>query len=1150
MKSVTAVAWKSTSPASQESRQPARVLTRGLRTGIAASVFLLLSLAGGVFGQLTSGNITGTVYDPAGATVPGAAVVAHNIATGVDATTTSTSSGEFRFENLPVGTYTISVNAPGFNKAEVGNVSVQLNQTVTTNIRLAIEKSSTTVQVSEAAASVDTSTAQVQTTYDALQTADLPSASAGQLGSGVINLSLLNAGVTTSGGSGYGTGPSVGGQRPTNNNFTIEGIDNNDLGVTGPIVTIPNDAVSEFSVLQNQFSPDFGHSSGGQFNQVVKSGTNQFHGMAYEYFQNRNLNAADNLDFVQGNPLHPRLDNNRFGGNFGGPIKRNKLFFFGDYEYNPVGGANPTAYFAPTAAGYATIAALPGINQTNLAQFRKYLGTATTAANPATLPFAASVLVAPGPGSNESLGTGVFAPNGTGAISIPVGQIPSSLPAFTNNEFGVGSIDYHISDRDSLRGRFVLNRTGAIDTTGFPSVFFGITPVNSYLATLSEYHTFTPTLLNEFRLGYNRLNQNFPAFGNQSFPGLDAFPNINVLELNAAYGPDPNAPQFSIQNLYQLTDNVSWTKGNHSFKFGFDGWSSISPTSFTQRSRGDYEWSFLSDYLFDNTPDSIAQRGLGHVTYYQNQQLAGFYGNDNWKVTPNLTVDLGLRYEYLTIPLGENAQSLNQSASAPGLIVFKSPTTQKTNFMPRVGVSYSPGTSGKTSIRAGFGTSYDVLYNNLGTLSLPPQLSTTVDLTGQNGTGFLAGGGIPATATVTPPEGAAARQVTSGFIPDQKRPEAYSWNFGIQHEFAGNYVFESRYLGTRGLFLPVQIQLNQQPIVNASNALPVFFTPPSQAALNSLTNTLANLQAAAASGGSLVPAFAQAGFGSTITSFLPQGNSIYHGWSNELSRRFSNGLQFRGSYTWSHNIDDSTDALNSTVLAPRRPQDSQNLRPERASSLLDYRNRIVLEMIYDVPYFRNRNWWLKNLAGNWEIVPVYTFQSGQHVTPQSAVDSNLNHDTAPDRVIINAAGNPNLGTTATPLTNSAGQTVAYLAANPAAMYVVAPEGTLANSGRSLLSLNPIDDIDLTLLKRFTITERFKLEFSLRAFNILNHPQYVGGYVNDVHPFGPTGGGYAQGTSLGNLARSTIIPGSSIFEQWSQGFSSNPRLVTLALKLTF
>ncbi len=1122
------------------------------------SVFPVLAVIAGLLlimvtaiAQLTSGNITGAVYDPSGATVPGAAVVAHSTATGVDVTTTSTSAGDFRFENLPVGTYTVSVSAPGFTKAEVGNVSVQLNQTVTANVKLSVGEASTTVQVSEAAAPVDTTTAQVQTTYDSKQIADLPSASGGQLGSGVLNLSLLNAGVTSSGGSGYGTGPSVGGQRPTNNNFTIEGVDNNSLSVTGPIVQVPNDAVSEFTVLQNQFSPDFGHSSGGQFNQIVKSGTNQFHGMAYEYFQNRNLDAADNLDYVQGNPLHPRYDNNRFGGNFGGPIKRNKLFFFGDYEYNPVGAASGTAYYAPTAAGYSMLSALPGISQTSLAEYKKYLGVAPAGvADPASLPFGGPVLVAPGPGSNESLQTGVFAPGASGALSVPVGLISSSLPSFANYEYAVGSIDYNISDKDSLRGRFILNRIGAIDTAGFPAVFFGILPENAYLATLSEYHTFTPTIINELRLGFNRENEPTPVFGNQSFPGLDAFPNINIFELNAGYGPNPNAPQITVQNIYQLSDNVTWTKGNHSFKFGFDGWSAISPVSFTQRSRGDYEWDFFSDYLYDNNPDFLAQRGLGNVVYYQNQQLLGFYGSDSWKVTPNLTLNLGLRYEYLTIPLSENTQDLNASASVPGLIEFKSPTAQTTNFMPRLGIAYSPGTSGKTSIRAGFGITYDVLYDNLGTTSLPPQLSTTADVTGLNATGFLAGGGIPANTAIAAPEGAAARAVTSGFIPNQKRPEAYNWNFSIQHQFAGNYVFESRYVGTRGLFLPIQVQLNRQPTVNSSNALPVFFTAPSQSTLDSLTNTLGNLQTAVTNGAYLVPAYGDNGFTGLITAFMPQGNSIYHGWSNELSRRFSNGLQFRGSYTWSHNIDDSTDALNSTVLAPRRPQDSQDLRPERASSLLDYRNRIVLQMIYDVPYFKNRNWWLKNLAGNWEIAPVYTFQSGQHVTPQSGVDSNLNRDSAPDRVIINPSGTPALGSAATPLTNSAGDTVAYLATDPNAMFVMAPAGTLANGGRSLLSLNPINDIDLTLLKRFSLTERFRLEFSVRAFNIFNHPQYVGGYVNDVHPFGPGGGGYAAGTGLGDLAVSTITPGNSIFEQWSQGFSSNPRQLTLALKLTF
>ena len=1112
-----------------------------------AALLAVSSLSVSLFSQSTSGNLQGTVYDASGAAVPGADVVVTNEGTGISKSVKSTSGGTYRLENLLVGSYLVSISASGFNKSEVKDVSVQLNQTVTTNVTLTIGQAATTVEVAEAAAAIDTTTAQIQTTFGNKELGDLPSASGGQAGSGVINLSLLAAGVTSSGGAGYGTGPSVGGQRPTNNNFTIEGIDINSLSVTGPVVTVPNDAVAEFTLLQNQFSPDFGHSSGGQFNQVVKSGTNQFHGMAYEYFENRNLNAGDNLDSVLGTPIHPRYDNNRFGGNFGGPIIKNKLFFFGDYEFNPVGQVASTGYFAPTAAGYSTLAALPGINQTNLAQFQKYLGTGGTAVDPSVLPNGSPVLVAPGPGSSQNAGTGVFAPGATGALTIPVGMISSALPNFINNEFGVGSIDYNISDKDSLRGRFILNRVGSEDATGFPAVFFGVQPTNSYVATLSEYHTFTPGLINEFRFGYNRQNQTFPVFGNQSFPGLDQFPNINVYELNAGYGPDPNAPQFTIQNLYQLTDNVTWTKGNHSFKFGFDGWSAISPSSFTQRARGDYEYNYLSDYLYDYVPDQIGQRGLGNVIYYQNQQLLGGYANDNWKVTPNLTLNLGVRYEYLTVPLGENTQALNASASVPGLLTFHSPTSQNKNFMPRIGVAYSPGQSGKTSIRAGFGYSYDVLYDNLGTLSLPPQLSTTADVTGNSGTGFLAGGGIPANASVAIPEGADARAVTAGFIPDQKRPEAINWNFGIQHEFGGKYVFETRYTGTRGLFLPIQEQLNIQPVVNASNALPVYTSQPSQATLNGLTSTLSGLNAAynATPSGKFVPAYANAGFTNPITAFTPRGNSIYHAWSNELSRRFTNGLQFRGNYTWSHNIDDSTDALDSTTLAPRRPQDSQNLRAERATSLLDRRNRVVLTVIYDLPYFKNRNWFMKNLLGNWEIAPVYTYQSGQPATAQSNFDSNLNGDSAPDRTVVNPGGNPGVGSGTTALANSNGDTVAFLATNPNAGYIAAPKGALPTGGRNTLNLLPTDDIDLTLLKRFNINERFRFEFSARAFNIFNHPQYVGGYLNDVFPFG-----FAAGTSGGDLARTTLEPGSTNFQQYSQAFSSNPRQMQLTLKLIF
>lgn len=1087
-----------------------------------ALLFVCFALS--TFSQLTSGNLAGNVLDPSGATVAGAEVTVTNNATGVSNTTHSTSKGDYRFENLPVGTYSVAVTMTGFTKTEIKNVEIRLNATVTTNLSLRVNQASTTVEVSESTANIDTTTAQIQNSFESKQIADLPVTASG---SGVLNLALYDAGVASSGSVGAGTGPSVAGQRPRNNNFTVEGIDNNSGSVTGPLVYVPNDAVAEFSVLQNQFSPDFGHSSGGQFNTIVKSGANQIHGELYEYVQNRNFNAADNLFAVDGTPLHPRYDNNRFGGNVSGPIIHNKLFYFFDYEYNPIGQAGSAGLiFAPTSAGYSSLAAIPGVSQTNLAILQKYLPAAGTASPVSATPNSAYPVV-----------------NG---VTVPIGQISIATPSYSNSEAGVGSIDYTLSDHDSLRGRFILNRSGSIDTAASLPVFFQTEPNNNYLVALSEYHNFSPTLINELRLGYNRNSNSVPA-GSYAFPGLDSFPNLVFYDLGVQLGPDPNAPQYGYQNTYQLTDDVTWTKGAHTVKIGFDGQRNISPQSFTQRARGDYEYNSVASYLMDDVPDYLAQRSAGNPVYWGNRWLFGFYANDIWKVNPNLTVNLGVRYEYDTVPAAENSQVLNAVASVPGLITFGAPQPQTTNIMPRIGIAYSPGTNGKTSIRAGFGTNYDVLFDNLGLLSLPPELSTTQDVTGNAGTNFLATGGLPATGPSASFTAAQARALTSGYVPNVKRPESIQWNFGIQQEFGTNYVFESRYIGTRGLDLDVQSQINRQPVVNASNAIPVYLTMPSVATLGSLTNNLGTLLDSYNGTGSLVPAYANAGFTSTITSYQPEGSSSYHGWANQLNRRFSNGLQFVGAYTWSHAIDDATADVFSTYSTPRRPQDSQNLANDFSSSALDHRNRITLEVIYDMPYFKHSNWLLKNVVGNWEFAPIYTYQTGTLYTVQSGVDSNLNHDSAPDRAIVNNTGNMDIGTGVTAY-NAAGQVVAagspgivaYVANNPAAGYIATPLGALATAGRNTAMLEPIDNIDLTAMKRFSFRERLGLELYARFANVLNHSQYTGGYLNDVAPTGATS------TDQHNV----FVPTSSIFNQPSQAFSSNPRSLTLTAKITF
>jgi hypothetical protein len=527
--------------------------------------------------------------------------------------------------------------------------------------------------------------------------------------------------------------------------------------------------------------------------------------------------------------------------------------------------------------------------------------------------------------------------------------------------------------------------------------------------------------------------------------------------------------------------------------------------------------------------------------YYGDRVFLGFYANDSFKATQHLTINLGLRYEYQTVPYSERLQTRNAISNVPGLITFQEPTAMKTAWMPRVGVAYSPGTSGKTSIRAGFGRSFDVLVDNFGLLTLPPQANTTVDLTGLDNSGFLAGGGIPANASATALTQAQARAGTGGYVPNQTRPQSLQWNIGVQHVFHDNYTFESRYLGTRGIHLPVQAQLNRVPVVDGSNALPFYTTAPSQATLNGLTTSLNKLNAAYAAGGYLDPAYKAAGFTGIITSYQPWGNSTYHGWANQLTRRFSNGLQFVGSYTFSHNIDDSTAEVFSTYTTPRRPQNIRNLSADRASSALDHRHRFTIASVYETQWYKgSRNWMLKNLVGNWEIAPIYTYQTGNWFTVQSGTDSNLNGDSGGDRAFVNAGGNPLIGSGTTPLKNSSGDTVAFLINNPAAGYVTVPKGGLSTAGRNTQRLDPTNNFDATLAKSFSFTEKYKLRLDGRFYNVLNHPQYVGGYLSDVAPIGFTS------TSVHNFT----IPSTSVFHLPSQVFSSNPRSITVSAKIIF
>jgi hypothetical protein len=1081
----------------------------------AVRVLLLMVLAAvPSLPQASDGNIVGSVSDQTSAAVGNAAITLVNVSTGVKRTTATDSTGSYRFPNVQVGNYDITAQAGGFAAQTLKNVTVELNRTVTANLRLAIGSVATTVDVIEAPAVIDTITSQLASTYDSRASLQLNMASnvSGFSNLGAINLSLLSAGVASSGGVGYGIGPSVGGQRPTNNNFVIDGVDNNRRDVTGPVAVISNEATGEFTLIQNMMSPEFGHSSGGTFNVVPKTGTNDLHGSIYEYFQNRNLNALDASFKRQGITDRQRLDQNRLGATVGGPIRKNKIFYFGDFEYIPYGqaGTPASAVYAPTASGVAMIDSMPGINQTNWQVFKQFVPAAPAASSTTKV----------------------------GGQNVPIGILPIIAPFYIDSYNYVGNLDYVASDKNQFRFRLVGNNQRSIDNMATLPEFFSNNPVNSYVVSLSHLHDFSPTMFNEARFAYTRYFSDFPV-GAFNYPGLDQFPNLTfTTDLNLQLGPDPNAPQSTSINTYTFNDNLSKIIGRHTLKFGYDVRRVIAPQFFVQRVRGDYGYTSLGRYLFDQVPDDIGERSFGASAFWGNLWSHYAYVNDDFRIRTNLTLNLGLRYEYVGVPAGNTTQSLNSVASVPGAIDFRAPSAQKANWAPRVGLAWSPRGSDSLTVRAGFGIAYDQAYQNLGILSLPPQFFTTSDVDlSSNASGFLAGGGLtPPSQSGTTLGATDARALTSAFVPDQKRPYSINWTIGVNKVFARDYAVEIRYLGTRGVNLPAQTRLNAASVVTPSNSLPTYLNTPSQAQLDSLTLTLDQLKAeAAAQRNTLAPL----GFEQFITAFMPIGNSTYHGLATQLNKRFAHNLQFIGSYTWSHNIDDGAATVFSTLIQPRRPQDFQNYTAERASSALDRRQRFSMSWIYETPWFsRNENRLLRSVLGNYTFSGTYIAESPMLATVQSGLDSNLNGDSAGDRAIINPAGDANLGSGVTPLTNSGGAVVAYVADNPNARYILAEQGAYANSGRSTLPLRGINNFDLSFSKRIPITEHKLIDFRAEMYNAFNHSQFTPGEISNAY------------LKTRTDTRNYLIPSNQDFNNPETAFGNNARTIQLALRFQF
>jgi hypothetical protein len=1142
-------------------------------TVIALAAMLCVLLSSAARAQRLDGTLRVTVTDHSQASIEDGKVTAENEATGVATTTSASSAGTYVFPNLLVGTYTVSVEKEGFKKAVQKGIAVSSNQVTEAKVELEVGSVSAVVEVEAGADLIKTESSTLEATFSGRTVQEVPIATTG---GDVKEFAVYVPGTTTQQGGVAGSGGSIGGTRPRFNGFSIDGVDDNKIDTNGPTQPVIQESVAEFTLLTNQFSAENGHSAGGQFNIVTKSGTNNWHGAGWGYNRNRNYDAFDNLQKDRG--VKDRFDYNRAGASAGGPIIHNKLFVYGAYEFQNNGLASSSPSFnSPTADGMATLVSLA--HDSAVTDILSQFPLAATQ-NPCSATTTCTVTV-----------------NGQ---AIPVGTIQSLAPNFANqHDFNVNT-DLNLG-KHQLRGRFLYDRFRAPDfNPSQPQTqFLGTNSSDARKVIFTDAWSISNTVINDFRASYSRLNG-----PNLIVPGeFTNFPNVEIDELGSNLGPNGLAPQGYAQNVYQWIDNISYIRGKHTFKVGAEVRKYISPTNNLPRARGEWDYGTLDQFINDFVPTGAngALRGAGSGSVAENYNAFYWFVQDDWKITPKLTLNVGLRYEYSGVPRDENLQAINGVSDDPALgLIFRAPKPDVNNFAPRLGFAWDPRGNGKWAIRGGAGLAYDVVPNNFAINSLPPQLqseqnpSLTCVLAGAPqwcatfdpahpksptaGQGFLQFGGL-LQENVPPITQADARAATQSLIPDHISPKVITWTLGVQHELFRNSSVEVRYVGTRSLELPVQQRLN------SSSAFDPNFPGGGIAPLPTYLSA-GDVPAAVVAPGSTLQSFdnynplplSADGFFGSMTTFPPIGSGTYHAASVDFMHRFARGIYLRANYTYAKNIDNSTNELFTSRVNPRRAQDGFDFANERGLSALDIRHKFALSFLYEIPNVHTEHGFVRTLAHGWEWGGTYLAESGQPVTPLSGVDSNANGDSAGDRTIINAAGLKSVGTSVNAVCNAGpgGATsivgidaatgawqcgaeddaniVGYVVApasigddsgpiNTNARFVQAGVGAFANAGRNTVSTPGLNIWNMSLIKNTRITERFSLQFRAETYNTFNHRNFSIGL--------PTNNGTIDQTTNANpLSAGYIFVTSGNLFLNNHQFNGGSRTMQLGLRLTW
>jgi Carboxypeptidase regulatory-like domain len=1093
---------------------------------------------GDAYGQQATAQINGTVKDPSGAVVPGALVTLRNVGTNVARNAKTDKDGAYLFTLLPIGTYELAVTQQGFDKYVQKGITLQINQNARLDVALQIGTSSQVVEVQGDVTQVDTVSAtlgKVETTQRIL---DLP-----LVERDTLQLGLLQAGVfAPDQDDGSGNPFSVSGQRSESMTFLIDGADNNDF-LGNNIVVNPNpDAVQEFKILTNNYEAEYGRTSGGIINQVIKSGTNNLHGSLFEFFRNNALNASDYL--LQEVPIFKR---NLFGGSVGGPIRKNKTFFFASYQ----GNRRREGQVAPELTVLSPAERTGNFNELYTGQIDPATGYDTgqlynpTTGNPYTCAGGVVCNVIPvDPVIKNYINDYLPLPNrpGNAFISAPVASI--------RDDQGIARVDHNFSSRDTISGVYLIDDTSdsypfeiikGASTGGDVPVGSGFTDAYRYqTGSLSWTHTLSPTMLNELRFASNRVASLAAVPLQHTSPASLGFTTVTPddpkgiaappLTVSGAFelGPSPDGPTKIHDVTFQYQDTFSWTKGRHDLKFGGDlRW---------VRNNFDYDFynnggfffgdfgAFTASPISSGSPGNVLADFVGgfwdnyaqysNAVYGIRTHSLFFFGQDAWKVTNRLTLNYGLRYEYNSpqqdphnniIGWYPGHQSKVFPDAPPDFLYPGDPGTpnrgliypDRNNFAPRFGFAWDMLGSGKLVMRGGIGIFYDI---EDGALNLQFGGQPPFGYAANNYPCYSAGcySGNPSSFVADPftPFGYPnpypfiagghlgqffSPKLPYAFVvnPHFRTPYAENFNYGFQYQLTKDTMVEAVYVGS----------LSRKAIATNEVNYPSLAILQQQLAANGVDGLNPECARPLAACDSPLDPFGQPTGAQQIYTNYSDANSSSNELQLTVDKRFSHGLTFRVAYTLAKTIDDSSGfrARSSTYTDPTDPAFDRGLAD------FDATHRLVVSPIWQIPWDRpfRANSFLRKLTEDWSVAGIASFQSGNPFTlfsnnNSSEFDNYLDRPDVISKVQIfhNPREVQSLSGTC------GGGTPGHYYFNPADVDCAnVPLFSHGDMGRNVLRGPGINNWDLSIIKDFKLSETRSLEFRSEFFNAFNHVQF-------------------------------------------------------------